>query len=599
MFTSHLSRRRFIEGVTLGGLAAALPSRLLAAPPSSGQLSLRGNHFNLDVGALAVDFSGRPRRAVAVNGLLPAPILRWREGERVTLDVRNQLSQLSAIHWHGIVLPYDMDGVPGISFDGIQPGQTFRYQFDVKQSGTYWYHGHAGFQEQLGLYGAIVIEPRGGDPHRCERDYVVLLSDWSDDDPLDIYRNLKKEAHYYNTQRRTAADLWRDVRAKGVSATWRDRQMWNAMRMSDRDLSDVTGMTYTFLMNGNTPAQNWRALFNAGERVRLRFINASAMTLFDVRIPELPMRVIAADGQNVEPVTVDQFRLGVAETLDVIVEPKADRAYSLFAQALDRSGYACGSLTPDTSLTAAPPALDPLPILSHADMGMAHGSHSAHVATNVETHAATNAAMHAGHDMHAVHGGHDTHSQMAHAEQITHPQSEFGNPGVDMRAAQPTRKLDDPGVGLRKEDLGMAGRRTLSYADLHHLGMAPDHRDPDRDIELHLTGNMARYLWSIDGVSFSDAPPLEFRYGERLRVTLVNDTMMHHPIHLHGMWSDLENGSPHFYPRKHTVTVKPGEKLSYRVSVDAPGAWAYHCHLMYHMEGGMFRKVVVNGGPSR
>ncbi len=586
-----LSRRRFIEGMALGSVAASLPSRLFAdtaqATLQSGQISLRGNHFNLDVGAQVVDFTGRSRPAVAVNNLLPAPILRWREGERVTLDVRNQLDQLTAIHWHGIVLPFDMDGVPGISFDGIHPGQTFRYQFDVKQSGTYWYHGHAGFQEQLGLYGAIVIEPRDGDRFGCDRDYVVLLSDWSDEDPLDIFRNLKKESHYYNAQRRTAGDLWRDIRANGVAATWRDRQMWNAMRMSDRDLSDVTGMTYTFLMNGNTPAQNWRAPFKPGERVRLRFINASAMTLFDVRIPDLSMQVIAADGQNVEPVTVDQFRLGVAETLDVIVEPNGDRAYSLFAQAIDRSGYACGSLTPDASLIATPPPMDPLPILTHADMGMAHGNHGA------GDHAQqTTGDPHAGHDMHAG------HAAPTATETVIHPGSEFGNAAVDMRAEQPTRKLDDPGVGLRATDPGMAGRRTLTYADLHHRGMAPDHRDPDREIELHLTGNMARYLWSIDGVKFSDAPPLEFRYGERLRITLVNDTMMHHPVHLHGMWSDLENGSPHFYPRKHTVTVKPGEKLSYRVTVDAPGAWAYHCHLMYHMEAGMFRKVVVKGGPS-
>ncbi len=586
--THALTRRRFIEGLALGGIAASLPSKLLAGPAQSGQISLRGNHFHLDVGALAVDFTGKARRAVAINNLLPAPILRWREGERVILDVRNHLDQLTAIHWHGIVLPFDMDGVPGISFDGIHPGQTFRYQFDVKQNGTYWYHGHAGFQEQLGLYGAIVIEPRNGDSFGCDRDYVVVLSDWSDEDPLDIFLNLKKEGHYYNTQRRTAADTWRDIRANGVAATWRDRQMWNAMRMSDRDLSDVTGMTYTFLMNGNTPAQNWRAPFKPGERVRLRFINAAAMTLFDVRIPDLPMQVIASDGQNVEPVTVDQFRLGVAETLDVIVEPKGDRAYSLFAQALDRSGYACGSLTPDPSLTIAPPPMDPMPILTHADMGMAHGSHASHTATTVDPHA--------GHDMHAIHGD---HPQAASDDQVTHPRSEFGNPGVDMRAEAPTRKLDDPGVGLRKSDPGMANRRTLTYADLHHLGMTPDHRDPDREIELHLTGNMARYMWSIDGVKFSDAPPLEFRMGERLRITLVNDTMMHHPVHLHGMWSDLENGSPHFYPRKHTVTVKPGELLSYRVSVDAPGAWAYHCHLMYHMEGGMFRKVVVDGGPSQ
>lgn len=574
------SRRRFVQGLGIGGIALAsgLPAQRLRAQTLTQQLfrqnMLTGSAIDLTIGTRAVNFTGRERPAVTVNRSLPAPVLRWREGDRVRIDVRNDLPDLTAIHWHGIVLPYQMDGVPGISFPGIRPGETFRYEFDLRQSGTYWYHGHAGFQEQIGLYGAIVIEPRNGDEFECERDYVVVLSDWSDDTPEFVLSRLQKDPAYYNYQQRTVADTWRDIRDKGLAATWRERTMWNAMRMSDRDLSDVTGATYTFLMNGHTPQSNWTGLFKPGERVRLRFINAGAMTFFDVRIPNLPMRVIAADGNPVEPITVDEFRLGNAETLDVIVEPKADMAYTIFAQALDRSGYARGTLTSDPALIAAIPPLDALPILSHREMGHGGASHTAHNAD------------HSGHDM----SGRD-HAAHASNENIPVLRTPIAanNPGVDMRAANPQPRLDDPGVGLQSN-----GRKVLTYADLAHRDMTPDMREPSREIELHLTGNMERYQWSIDGISYQDAPPLQFTLGERLRITLINDTMMHHPIHLHGMWSDLETGNEHHLPRKHTVTVKPGEKLSYRVTVDAPGAWAYHCHLMYHMDLGMFRKVVVS-----
>jgi FtsP/CotA-like multicopper oxidase with cupredoxin domain len=463
----------------------------------------------------------------------------------------------SSIHWHGMILPSAMDGVPHISdnFTGIKPGETFRYEFDVSQSGTYWYHSHSGFQEQTGAYGAIIIDPVEPPYYSYEREHVVVLSDWSDENPEDIYAKLKKMSHYYNTRERTTGELWEEIQKNGLSKTWNDRGMWNDMRMSDRDISDVTGSTYTFLMNGQTPTDNWTGLFNKGERILLRIINASAMTLFDVRIPGLKMMVVAADGQYVEPVNVDEFRIGVAETYDVLVNPSDDTAYSIFAQAIDRSGYAVGRLTPHTSLQAEIPPMDSAPLLTHGDMGM---------------------------------GGMMDHSQMANMMSggITHAETEYG-PHIDMLAENPQYRLDDPGVGLRNN-----GRTVLTYADLRNIGPTPDPRDPDREIELHLNGNMRRYMWSINGVKFADAEPLMMKFGERLRITLVNDTMMNHPMHLHGVWSDLETGDDNFIPRKHTVIVQPGSKISYRVTCDALGSWAYHCHLQYHMPG-MFRKVVI------
>jgi CopA family copper-resistance protein len=598
-----LPRRRFVQGLAAGGVMAGSALRAPALLAAAGAIPahppvLSGNRFELLLGETRVNYTGRKAVATTINGTLPAPTLRWREGERVTLTVTNRLRELSAIHWHGIILPFQMDGVPTISFDGIRPGETFTYEFDVKQSGTYWYHSHGGFQEQTGMYGALIVDPAQPEPFSYDRDYVVLLSDWTDEDPNDLYARLKKQSHYYNVSERTAGDLWREIRGKGVAETWRERAMWNGMRMSDRDLSDVTGYTYTYLMNGHTPAAGWTGLFKRGERVRLRFINGSSMTFFDVRIPGLKMRVVAADGQNVEPVTVDEFRIGVAETYDVIVEPDSDRAYAVFAQALDRSGYARGTLTPDSALTAAVPALDPPPVLTHADMGMSHtdhgpGGHTGH------------AGDHTAHNKGDVHDGHADHGHAAHGivsgrgstmpygragygstRPITHSAAEYG-PQVDMRADNPQYRLDDPGVGLRNN-----GRRVLTYADLKNLYATRDAREPGREIDLHLTGNMHRYMWSMNGVKHAEAEPLRLKYRERVRINLVNDTMMHHPVHLHGMWSDLETGDPKRIPRKHTVTVQPGAKISYLVTADALGPWAYHCHLLYHMAG-MMRTVIV------
>jgi CopA family copper-resistance protein len=605
-----LPRRRFVQGLAMAGVYASTGmgshSVLAAIMRQQNQNVLKGNQFDLTISEQTVNFTGVARKATAINGTVPAPILRWREGDQVTLRVTNMLPETSSIHWHGIILPSAMDGVPNIAdnFKGIRPGETFTYRFPVLQSGTYWYHSHSGFQEQTGMYGAIVIDPKEPEPFSYDRDYVVMLSDWSDEDPNDIYAKLKKLSHYYNFNERTHSDLMEDIREKGLEQTWNDRAMWNEMRMSQRDLSDVTGYTYTFLMNGQTPADGWTGLFNRGEKVRLRFINGSAMSFFDVRIPGLKMTVVAADGQNVQPVSVDEFRIGVAETYDVIVEPKDDSAYALFAQAIDRSGYALGTLTPDPMLKAEVPDMDPVPDLTHTDMGMGHMMHDMGNPMSMEstgsmpmkllqTEMKCGASMNMDRSQNNMSdtgmSGTSDMDMNANLPPVNHAPTEFG-PHVDMRSDSPRYRLDDPGVGLRNN-----GRRVLTYADLKNLRTSHDMREPDRELELHLTGNMGRYMWSINGVKFADAEPLRWKLGELIRITFVNDTMMNHPMHLHGMWSDLETGDNQYLPRKHTVVVQPGARISYRVTVDAEGGWAYHCHLLYHMMG-MFRKVEVSRG---
>lgn len=594
-----ISRRQFVKGITIGGAVLSThPSLLLAQLNNKTSKVLTGNVFHLNIGEQAVNFTGTERTATTVNNSLPAPILRFKEGQDITLYVKNNLSETTSIHWHGLILPSEMDGVPDISndFHGIKPGETFTYRFKAIQSGTYWYHSHSAFQEQTGLYGSIVIDPIEKDPFEYDRDYVVMLSDWTDEDPNDVYSTLKKLSHYYNFNERTHTDLMNDIEKKGLENTWNDRKMWNQMRMSQRDLSDVTGYTYTYLANGQTPDKGWVGLFKKGEKVRLRFVNGSAMTFFDVRIPNLKMTVIAADGQNIKPVSVDEFRIGVAETYDVIVEPKNDMAYTIFAQDIARSGYARGTLTPDLAITGEVPKLDKVPNLSHSDMGMDmsnmagmdHGSmdhskmgHSIKKPKVVDHSKMDHSKM--GHTS----MGHSMAGMTKNKEtKIIHQASEFG-PHVDMRSESPQYRLDDPGVGLRNN-----GRKVLTYADLRNFTMTHGYPDPDRELQLHLTGNMSRYMWSINGIKFADAQPLKFKFGEVVRITFVNDTMMNHPMHLHGMWSDLETGDNMFIPRKHTVIVQPGAKISYRVKVDAKGSWAYHCHLLYHMSG-MFRRVDV------
>jgi CopA family copper-resistance protein len=588
------SRRRFVTGFAAAGTLAGLnlwPSLAFADSPPTTRNVLSGTTFDLDIAATPVNITGTSSIATAVNGMVPAPLLRWREGSTVTMRVTNRLPVTTSIHWHGILLPFGMDGVPGVSFDGIAPGQTFTYQFDVKQSGTYWYHSHSGFQEQTGLYGPIVVEPRDGERHKTERDYVVMLSDWSDDRPETVMANLKKMSDYYNFNAPTATDFARDAAANGVQQALAKRKMWNTMRMSPTDLSDVTGHHYTYLMNGASPDANWTGLFTKGEKVRLRIINGSSQSIFDFRIPGLKLTVVATDGQDVEPVTVDEFRIAAAETYDVIVTPSEDRAYTLFAQSIDRQGYARGTLTPRAGLQAEVPAMDQPQWLSMIDMmgsmamgGDMGGKHNhggmampgmgamPGMADNKAAPVAGNMAM----------------APMAPMVKAKHARTEYG-PGSDMRVDMPRANINDPGIGLRDN-----GRRVLTYADLHTIGGALDKRGPGREIELHLTGNMERYMWSFDGQKFSDSKPLHFRQGERLRVVLVNDTMMPHPIHLHGMWSELESPEGKFQVRKHTIMVQPAQRITYLVNADAPGNWAYHCHLLYHMEAGMFRKVVVS-----
>jgi CopA family copper-resistance protein len=560
------SRRTFVKGFAAGSLLGGLGLLGRSAWASAGHhqpAELSGTEFDLYIGETQVNFTGSERTAMTINGGVPGPLLRWREGDTVTLRVRNRLKESTSIHWHGILLPANMDGVPGLSFEGIAPDGMYEYRFKVRQNGTYWYHSHSGLQEQSGVYGPLVIDAREPEPFSYDRDYVVMLSDWTDEDPARVLSKLKKQSDYYNSHKRTVADFIADVGEKGWSATTADRKMWARMRMDPTDLADVGGDTYTYLMNGQTPDMNWTAAFKPGERIRLRFINGSSMSYFDVRIPGLKMTVVASDGLYVKPVSVDELRIAVAETFDVIVEPESG-AYTLFAQSMDRTGFARGTLTSSLGKVAPIPPLDPRPLLSMEDMGHGKMDHGA------------------GHMQGMDHG------EMTMDAGQSHPDSENNNPLVDMQAMSTSPKLNDPGIGLRDN-----GRRVLTYSDLRSTFEDPDGREPGRTIELHLTGHMEKFAWSFNGVKFSDAEPLILKYGERIRVVLVNDTMMTHPIHLHGMWSDLEDENGRFMVRKHTIDMPPGSRRSYRVTADALGRWAYHCHLLYHMEMGMFREVRV------
>jgi len=592
------SRRTFVKSLAAGGAVAGLglwqqPVWALTSPGQPTVLS--GTEFDLTIDSMSVDFTGKRRTAMAINGSIPGPLLRWREGDTVTLRVRNRLPHDTSIHWHGILLPANMDGVPGFSFAGIASDGMYEYRFKVVQSGTYWYHSHSGFQEQLGVYGALIIDPKEPEPFSYDRDYVVFLSDWTDESPARVLAKLKKRSDYYNQGRRTLGDFIDDVADNGWTDTISERWAWAKMNMSPTDLADISGATYTYLLNGHAPDGNWTGLFQPGERIRLRLINGSAMSYFDFRIPGLKLTVVAADGQNVEPVLVDEVRLAVAETLDVIVEPDGSQdAYTLFAQSMDRSGFARGTLAVRDGLQAPVPEPDPRPELSMEDMG--HGDHSAHgqAAAPVQSddpHAGHGDMNHGAMNQSGMNGQMD-HAAMGHGSSGSgmqaHPASETDNPLVDMQTMMPVPKLDDPGIGLRDN-----GRRVLTYADLRSTFADPDGREPTRTIELHLTGHMERFAWSFDGIPFADAEPIRLKYGQRVRFVLVNDTMMHHPIHLHGLWSDLEDEHGNFQVRKHTIDMPPGSKRSYRVTADALGRWAYHCHMLMHMDLGMFREVRV------
>lgn len=595
-------RRRFVLGAMTASAATALTnvSPLWAAPAGRHfkDQVLTGDIKHLTISEANLAIGSQTGLPLTINGQMPGPLIRLKEGQRAQLNVTNQLEQDTSIHWHGIILPAGMDGVPGVSFAGIKPGQTFNYAFDVEQNGTYWYHSHSGLQEQRGHLGPLIVEPADGDIG-ADREHTIILSDWTFADPHDVMRKLKVAEGYYNYQKRTIFDTLKDVEKEGLAETWKERAMWGAMRMSPRDIADVTGSTYTYLMNGRTPEDNWQALFNVGEKVRLRIINGSAMTYFDFRIPGLEMTVVAADGQPVKPVNVDEFRIAVAETYDVIVQPQERKAYTFFAESFDRSGYTRGTLTPSLGLTAAVPPQRTITERGMAAMGM---DMSGMDGMDMQQSGDMKKGMASSEmDMKKMgqHGEHTMHSDMMKGdmkssrvlpvEKIDIVHSEEGHgPGAAMIAQNPRPRLDEPGIGLEN-----SSHRVLVYADLVGEHAWPDEREPERQIELHLTGNMERYMWSFDGKKFSEVDGyVRFNYGERLRLILVNDTMMDHPIHLHGMWMELENGQ-YPRPRKHTISLKPGEKVSLQISADAPGEWAFHCHLLYHMEAGMFRVVQV------
>ncbi|HEX8232588.1 MAG TPA: copper resistance system multicopper oxidase [Caulobacteraceae bacterium] len=588
-------RRQFLSaaaGLASAGLLPAWARSAGAKEPAAPVL--RGPDVALTVGHAHWSVDGRAGHAVAINGTVPAPLIRLKEGQDVRLSVRNRLGEDTSIHWHGLLVPFQMDGVPGVSFPGIRPGQTFVYEFPVIQSGTYWYHSHSGLQEQEGHYGPLVIDPKGAGPVGYDREHVVMLSDWSFMHPHQIFRRLKQEGGFFNRRRQTVAGLLR-----GEDQTLRERVEWAKMVMDPTDISDVTGAAYTYLINGHGPRDNWTGVFAPGERVLLRFINAGAQTIFNVRIPELEMTVVAADGQYVRPVAVDEFQIGNAETYDVIVRPK-DRAYTLVAEAVDRSGMGRATLAPRPGMTAPVPPLRKRPLATMRDMGMDMSGHAASP-PNAAGHAGMDHSgmSHAAPEAAAVPGmapplprGSDVMGEMDGMDMsmlnpANAPQVKMG-PGVQMIAPMPVDRTGEPGQGLES-----VGHRVLVYRDLVALHPNPDPRAPTRKLEIRLTGNMERFIWGFDGRKFSDKPaPYSLRKGERVRVTLVNDTMMTHPIHLHGHYFELAHRDGADKPRKHTVNVLPGGKVSFDVTAE-PGDWAFHCHMMYHMHAGMFQVFAV------
>ena len=609
-----ISRRLLLKGAAALGLLTAM-ERLLPGSVSMGtahastQPLLSGDIIDLTIGEQRFGVDGRTGRAIMINGTIPGPVIRLNEGQEATLRVTNRLKERTSIHWHGILLPPDMDGVPGVSFAGIEPGETFTYRFPVTQSGTYWFHSHSGGQELLGVYAPMILAPLEPEPFQYDRDYVVMLSDWSFESPEALLSNLKKQGGYYNFQKRTAREFVADIGRVGWWATLYSYLSWDRMRMDPTDFADVTGYTFTYLMNGFSPVGNWTALFHPGERVRLRFIDAAGMTFYDVRIPGLKMTVVQVDGQNVQPVVVDEIRVGPAETYDVIVEPAEDRAYTIFAETIDRSGYARGTLAPRAGMSAEIPARRSRPLRTMEDMGMTmEGMDMPDMKGHAHGDSVTMPGMNPSSEMpsmpasddkpnreHSQHGpdmdaGEGRRSKIPGTEPVRHGPDDHGT-GNQTVAEYSQNRMGEPGRGLERSD-----RRVLLYTDLKSLVPYPDQREPERELELHLTGHMERYMWSFDGKKYSEAPdPIRFRYGERVRLTFVNDTMMEHPLHLHGMWMHLENGTGAYLPRKHTVIVKPAERLSVAITADAPGRWAFHCHLLLHMEAGMFRVVEVVG----
>ena len=607
--TALIDRRTLLRGGAALGGTAALASWFpaWAQPVSAGIVrplpTVSGEDIHLRIAHQVMTIDGRTGRAIGINGTVPAPLIRLREGQNVRLHVENALEEDSSIHWHGLILPFHMDGVPGVSFPGIKPRSTFTYEFPIRQAGTYWYHSHSGLQEQLGHYGPIVIDPAGEDPIQSNREHVVVLSDHSQLHPHIIFKKLKQQGGYFNHQKQTLAD---QLRGEGQSAS--ERLEWGAMRMDPTDISDVTGSTYSYLVNGHGPRDNWTGLFTPGERLRLRVINASAMTTFNVRIPGLKLTIVQADGLNVRPVVVDEFQIAVAETYDVIVEPADDRAYTLVGESVDRSGIARATLAPREGMAAEVPPLRKRPILTMKDMGMGdmagmdHGATAApvadpacppeHAAMEHCTPGATTAASAGAPAMDHTAMGHDTSGSGG----MDHSMRDFSNapgvkktPTVQTISPMPVDRTGEPGQGLAD-----VGHKVLVYRDLMAVDRNPDVRPPDRAMQIHLTGNMERYMWAFDGEKLNEVKkPIPFLKDERVRVTLVNDTMMGHPIHLHGHFFELVTGHGEYAPRKHTVQVQPGGTVTFDVTTDAVGDWAFHCHLLYHMHAGMMQVVTV------
>lgn len=558
----QFTRRNLITSTAALAAATSLPMPAWARGQSMPHASkgfgeMSGDDINLSIGDAHFKAGGRSGHAFAVNGTVPGPLIRLREGQDARLHVTNNLNEDSSIHWHGLLLPFQFDGVPGVSFPGIKPGETFTYEFPIRQTGTYWWHSHSGLQEQAGHYGPIIIESAEPDP-RYDRDYIVLLSEFTPVHPHEIMRKLKVGEHYFQRQMQSASE---------GEMSGEMRRMWGQMRMNPRDISDVTGMTYTYLINGHGPTDNLQLEFKPGERVRLRVINGSAMSFFNVRIPGVPMTVIQTDGQDVDEVEVDEFQIGVAETYDVIVAP-SDGSHAIVAEAMDRSGMGVASLTSHASHIATPPALREIPTLTMTDMGMMD-----------------HAAM-----------GHGDMGGMDHSMRDTSqlPDDVEVGPGLDMVAPMPTDRMNFPGLGL--DDVP---HRVLRYTDLKAKRVNP-HREVDREMEIHLTGNMERYMWSFDGQKFTSVTddPIRFGYDERVRVKLVNQTMMAHPIHLHGHFFEMVNGADHMHqPLKHTMVVQPGGTATFDLTANEPGDWAFHCHLLYHMHAGMMQVVTVRPFP--
>ena len=570
MSNQDLSRRTALKlaagAAGVAGIYAIYPGRRAFAAATEYNLAVESGRITVD---------GISSNAKMIGGSVPAPTLRWREGEEVVIYATNRMSEPTSIHWHGLLLAGVMDGAPGFNgYVAIAPGETYTYRFQLRQSGTYWYHSHAAMQEQMGMYGAIVIAPKEPETAAADRDYVVVLSDHTREDPRRVFANLKADAGYYNRGKRTLLDFFRDAKRDGLDATIKDRKEWGDMRMDPTDLADVTG--YAFLVNGKGPADNWTGLFKPGERVRLRIINASAMSFFDVRIPGLPMTILSADGQNVQPVRVDEFRFGVGETYDVMVMPREDRAYTLFAEPIDRSGYARATLAPREGMQGEIPALRPRTILTMEDMGMAHGGMAG------MDHSKMGSAPMAGMD----------HSKMGSAPMAGMDHSKMGQTmPSSATAATPDRAVGWGDAGTRP------GEKALSYADLRSARKATDVRPPTHEIEVRLNGIMERYMWNINGKPFGQEDAIRVAYGDRVRIKYINTTMMAHPMHLHGMFVELENGQTERMPRKHVTVVPPGKEVSVVVTADEPGEWPFHCHLLYHMEAGMMTRFIV--GPKQ